>query len=137
MTTPTIRALVVDDSALYRKFVSSVLNEIQDVEVVGTATNGRIGLEKIQTLKPDLITLDLEMPNMDGFELAGRIKESKWSHLPVIALTSLAGSADVQRGIEVGIDDYQIKMDRDKLLSSLHNFAGSKAGNNSPALQTS
>jgi two-component system chemotaxis sensor kinase CheA len=77
------------------------------------------------------------MPNLDGFELSQRIKQSsEWAHLPVIALTSLAGSADMQRGIEVGIDDYQIKMDRDKLLNAIQNFTGKNAGNNVPVLQT-
>ncbi len=84
----------------------------------------------------DVIVTDIEMPNMDGFELCQRIKESEWRHLPVIALTSLAGQADITRGIDVGIDDYQIKMDRDKLLSSLQNFTGGRANSNQPVLQT-
>lgn len=101
------------------------------------------GLIAWQTLESgeyefDAVVTDIEMPNMDGFQFTENIKQSpKWKHLPVIALTSLAGSADMQRGMEVGIDDYQIKMDRDSLLNSLHNFTGSKAGSNKRVLQTS
>ena len=101
--------------------------------------DGLIAWETLQSGEHefDVVVTDIEMPNMDGFELADRIKQSgEWSHLPIIALTSLAASSDVQRGIEVGIDDYQIKMDRDKLLNSLQNFAGDKAGSNRRELQT-
>ena len=85
----------------------------------------------------DIVVTDIEMPNMNGFEFAERVKQSQWSHLPVIALTSLAGSADVQRGMDVGIDDYQIKMDRDKLLNSTSEFHWHhRAGNNKRELQS-
>jgi two-component system chemotaxis sensor kinase CheA len=86
-------------------------------------------------LEVDVVITDIEMPNLNGFDLCQRIKQSKWSYLPVIALTSLAGASDMQRGMEVGIDDYQIKMDREKLLAALHNFTGSKAGSNRRHLQ--
>ena len=129
--------LLAEDSNFFRKQVTSMISE-KGYQVVD-CEDGLIAWETLQSgeYEFDVVVTDIEMPNMDGFELAGRIKESKWSHLPIIALTSLASSADVQRGIEVGIDDYQIKMDRDKLLNSLHNFAGTKSGNNLPALQTS
>ena len=99
--------------------------------------DGLVAWETLQSgdYEFDVIVTDIEMPNMNGFEFAERVKQSQWSHLPVIALTSLAGSADIQRGIEVGIDDYQIKMDRDKLLNSLQNFTGNQAGNNQRALE--
>ena len=128
--------LLAEDSAFFRKQVTSMISE-RGYQVVD-CEDGLVAWETLQSGEHnfDIVVTDIEMPNMDGFELADRIKQSKWSHLPIIALTSLAGSADVQRGIEVGIDDYQIKMDRDKLLNSLHNFAGTKAGNNHPALQT-
>jgi two-component system chemotaxis sensor kinase CheA len=68
-----------------------------------------------------LVVTDIEMPNMNGFELTQRIKgHPAFGHLPVIALTTLAGEEDVARGQEVGIDDYQIKLDREKLLKSIY-----------------
>ncbi len=62
----TIKVLVVDDTIVYRKIVSDVLKEIPGIEVVGTANNGKIALSKIASLKPDLITLDIEMPEVNG-----------------------------------------------------------------------
>jgi len=127
--------LLAEDSGFFRKQVTTMMTE-RGYRVVD-CEDGLIAWETLQSGKHDfdLVVTDIEMPNMNGFEFADRIKQSsKWSHLPVIALTSLAGAADVERGMEVGIDDYQIKMDRDKLLNSLQNFAGTKAGNNRPVL---
>ncbi len=128
--------LLAEDSNFFRKQVASMISE-RGYEVID-CEDGLIAWETLQSGEHefDLVITDIEMPNMNGFEFADRIKHSKWSHLPVIALTSLAGSADIQRGIEVGIDDYQIKMDRDKLLNSIQNFAGNRAGNNKRELQT-
>jgi len=65
----------------------------------------------------DIVITDLEMPNMDGFELTKRIKnDPKYSHLTVIALTSLASEAHIEKGRKVGIDEYEIKLDREKLM---------------------
>ena len=76
------------------------------------------------------------MPNLNGFQFCERIKgDPRFADLPVIALTSLAGSADIEQGISVGIDDYQIKMDREKLLASLHNFVASTS-RGAPQLET-
>jgi len=110
MSTSTIRALVVDDSALYRKFVSSVLNEIPDVEVVGTATNGRIGLEKIQSLKPDLITLDLEMPELGGLGLLRELSAGG-QEVPTIIISSLTtdGAKATNTALQLGAFDFVLK----------------------------
>jgi len=128
--------LLAEDSTFFRKQVASMMKD-RGYEVID-CEDGLIAWETLQSGEHnfDIVVTDIEMPNMNGFEFAERIKQSQWSYLPVIALTSLAGSADIQRGIEVGIDDYQIKMDRDKLLNSLQNFAGNKAGNNKRELQT-
>ncbi len=68
----------------------------------------------------DIIVTDLEMPNMDGFEFAAKIKgDDRFSHLRIIALTSLAGDEDMAKGALMGIDDYQIKLDREKLVESV------------------
>ena len=67
-----IRVLIVDDTITYRKIVSDVLANLPGVEVVGTAANGKIALQKIEQLRPDLLTLDLEMPEMDGLDVLRR-----------------------------------------------------------------
>lgn len=71
-----LRILVVDGSALYRKFLVDLLNGITGVEVVGTASSGRFALEKIARLKPDLVTLDIDMPEMDALEVLRRMKRA-------------------------------------------------------------
>ena len=71
----------------------------------------------------DLVVTDIEMPNMDGFELSRRIRQDKrFSLMPIIALTSLAGDEDVARGKAVGIDDYQVKLDKERLLQSIYEW---------------
>lgn len=74
MNSSTIRILVVDDSALYRQSIRNVLREVADVDLVGVAKNGVDALDKIEQLDPDLLTLDVEMPDMNGIELLREIK---------------------------------------------------------------
>ena len=69
-----IRVLVVDDSVVIRKLVSDLLAADPDIEVVGTAVNGRAGLQKIALLKPDLVTMDIEMPELDGIETVRELR---------------------------------------------------------------
>ena len=69
-----LRILVVDDTVVYRKTVSDILSEFPDVEVVGTANNGKIAMMKIASLKPDLLTLDIEMPEMNGLDVLRAMK---------------------------------------------------------------
>ncbi len=67
-----------------------------------------------------LVVTDIEMPNLDGLGLASKIKsDERYAHLPVIAMTTLAGEDDIARGKAVGIDDYQVKLDKEKLLDSI------------------
>jgi len=63
-----VRVLVVDDSALMRKLIPTILERDPSIEVIGTAMDGAFALKKIEELHPDVITLDLEMPRMDGIE---------------------------------------------------------------------
>jgi two-component system chemotaxis sensor kinase CheA len=128
--------LLAEDSTFFRKQVTAMISE-RGYTVID-CEDGLIAWDRLvnEDLEVDAVITDIEMPNLNGFELCLRIKQSsKWGHLPVIALTSLAGASDMQRGIEAGIDDYQIKMDREKLLASLHNFTGAKSGSNRPCLQ--
>ena len=82
-----IRVLVVDDSALMRKLIPMVLERDPDIEVVGTAMDGGFALKKIEELHPDVVTLDLEMPRMDGIETLRLIMRS--APLPVIVWTAV------------------------------------------------
>lgn len=87
----TIRILVVDDSALYRQLVRNVLREVPDVEVVGVASSGSEALERLSELNPDLLTLDVQMPNMDGLEVLRELKK-RHSRAKALVLSSLTSN---------------------------------------------
>src|SRR5713226_3738473 len=89
--TRKIRVLIIDDSAIVRKILSETLASEADIEVVGTAPDPIIALEKIKRLKPDVLTLDLEMPRMDGLTFLKSLMHS--APMPVIVVSSLAQSS--------------------------------------------
>lgn len=100
-----IRVLVVDDSAFMRRVISDIINAQSDMRVVGTARNGKDAIEKIPQLKPDVVTLDIEMPVMDGISTLRRIMEWK---LPVIMLSSLTqvGAEMTVKALQLGAVDF-------------------------------
>ena len=102
-----IKIVVVDDSAFSRRSITRMLEGLESVEVVGYAINGEEGIKKVIALKPDLVTLDLEMPKMDGFTLL-RILTSRFS-LPVIVISALSGADKVFRALELGAIDFVAK----------------------------
>jgi len=113
--------LLAEDSMFFRAQVKQFL-ESEGHQVVAVE-DGREAWEYLQNNPDDigLVVTDLEMPNMDGFELTKNIKaDAELSHLVVIALTSLAGEEDMEKGRAVGIDDYQVKLDKEKLLQGIH-----------------
>jgi len=103
----TVRVVVVDDSAFSRRTITKMLEGIKDIEVVGFATNGEEGIQKVASLKPDLVTLDLEMPKMDGFTLL-RILTTRFS-VPVIVISALSGADKVFKALELGALDFVAK----------------------------
>jgi two-component system chemotaxis response regulator CheB len=103
----TIRVVVVDDSAFSRRTITKMLEGIKGIEVVGFAINGEEGIQKVIALKPDLITLDLEMPKMDGFTLL-RILTTRFS-VPVIVISALSGADKVFKALELGALDFVAK----------------------------
>ncbi|MDO4766592.1 MAG: chemotaxis response regulator protein-glutamate methylesterase [Pseudomonadota bacterium] len=107
-----LRVLVVDDTIMYRKVVGDILAEIPGVEVVGTANNGKVALSRIAALEPDLITLDVEMPVMDGLETLREIEKSH-PDLGVIMLSTLTkrGSEITMKALELGAFDFIAKPD--------------------------
>lgn len=105
----TIRVLVIDDSAIVRKLASEALNADPEIEVVGTATDPYIGRDKIVELQPDVVTLDIEMPRMDGITFLKILMKHK--PLPVIIMSSLTqrGSAYAMEALEAGAVDVLAK----------------------------
>jgi two-component system chemotaxis response regulator CheB len=105
-----LRTLVVDDTSLFRKVVSDALTMLPDVEVIGTAPNGKIALERIATLKPDLITLDIEMPEMDGLEVLAELKSRGLEcGVVVVSAVTLKGGDLTIRALERGAFDFITK----------------------------
>jgi two-component system chemotaxis response regulator CheB len=92
-----IRVLIVDDSAIVRKMLAEALASEPDLEVVGTAPDPFIARDKIQTLRPDVLTLDIEMPRMDGLTFLNKLM--RFHPLPVIVISSL-GQASSRTAIE-------------------------------------
>jgi two-component system, chemotaxis family, protein-glutamate methylesterase/glutaminase len=105
-----IRVLIVDDTAFYRKVVSEILSEIPDVEVVGTANNGKIAMSKIASLKPDILTLDIEMPEMNGLDVLSSIKTSGYD-IGAIVLSTLThkGGELTMQALDLGAFDFITK----------------------------
>ncbi|MFC6669760.1 protein-glutamate methylesterase/protein-glutamine glutaminase [Marinobacterium aestuariivivens] len=101
-----VKVLIVDDSSFFRHRISEALSKDPRLQVVGTAANGREGVEKAKQLKPDVITMDVEMPQMNGIEAVRQImREAPTSILMVSSLTH-AGAQTTLQALEAGAVDY-------------------------------
>ncbi len=107
MTAARVRVLVVDDSAYNRRTIIRFLEEVEGIEVVGYAINGEEGLRKAFDLKPDLITLDLEMPRMDGFSFLRILMQNRPT--PVIVVSARSDDENVFKALEFGAVDFVAK----------------------------
>lgn len=110
MSTGPIRVLVVDDSAVIRRMVTKLLEAEPGIEVAGIAQDGKIALERIAALKPDIVSLDLEMPVMDGLTALAEIRRL-YPKLPVIIFSSIseAGADATVKALSLGASDYVTK----------------------------
>jgi two-component system chemotaxis response regulator CheB len=104
-----IRVLVVDDSALMRKLIPETLRRDPSIEVVGTAMDGLIGLKRIEDLHPDVVTLDLEMPRMDGMEMLRQITRKQRIPVIVFGARSEQGADSALRALSYGAFDVVTK----------------------------
>jgi two-component system, chemotaxis family, protein-glutamate methylesterase/glutaminase len=104
------KVLVVDDAMLIRRMVTDVLAADPAIEVVGEAPNGKIALQKITQLAPDLVTLDVEMPEMNGLQTLKAIRKTH-PRLPVIMFSAVTerGAADTLEALHYGASDYVTK----------------------------
>jgi two-component system chemotaxis response regulator CheB len=109
MTNKPVRVLVVDDSALMRKLIPKILERDNSIEVVGTAIDGNFALKKIEDLSPQVVTLDLEMPGLNGIDTLKEITR-RW-RLPVIVVSShsTAGASITLKALALGAFDFVAK----------------------------
>jgi two-component system chemotaxis sensor kinase CheA len=115
--------LYAEDSRFFRNQVKGVMEET-GYKVIA-AEDGMAAWELLQKHAGEvaLVVTDIEMPQLDGYGLARKIKSDKrFSPLPVIALTTLAGEDDVSKGKAAGIDDYQVKLDRESLVEAINRY---------------
>lgn len=133
------RVLVVDDAVVVRRLVTEALASDPTIEVVGTAPNGRVALSKIEQVNPDVVTLDVEMPEMDGLETLTVLRE-RYPRLPVIMFSTLTerGTSTTMDALLRGANDYVTKPAnvgsvaeaqervRASLIPKVHALAGSR-----------
>lgn len=114
-----LRVLVVDDTAVYRKVVTEVLSDIPDIEVIGAANNGKIAMSKIASLRPDILTLDIEMPEMNGLDVLSAIRSDGYD-VGAIVLSTLThkGGELTMQALELGAFDFITKPESNSIEES-------------------
>jgi DNA-binding NarL/FixJ family response regulator len=103
-----LRVLVVDDHALFRRGLQMVLEQEEDLELVGEASDGNEAVEKASELMPDVILMDVRMPKRSGIEAAGQIKDLL-PHVKILMLTISDEEADLYEAIKAGASGYLLK----------------------------
>ncbi|MGI5236623.1 protein-glutamate methylesterase/protein-glutamine glutaminase [Dactylosporangium sp. CA-139066] len=135
-----ISVLVVDDSVVVRRLITDALGDDPEIRVVGTAPNGKVALTKIEQLRPDLVTLDIEMPIMDGLQTMRAIRQ-QYARLPVIMFSTLtaAGATATLDALSAGASDYvtkpanvgsvaeSIRSVREQIIPRIHALCGGRA----------
>ncbi len=109
-----IRVLIVDDSVFMRSMLRHALERIDIIEVIDTAQNGTLGLKKILASKPDVVTLDIEMPGMSGLEVIDRVMKERPTAIVVVSTKTQAGAKTTLDALERGAVDYVAKPLADK-----------------------
>ena len=110
-TAEIIRVLIADDHAIVRKGIRAVLEIVPDIDVVGEAENGRDAVDRVEQLRPDVILMDLVMPEMDGIEATQRIKDRQ-PEARILVLTTFAGEDKIFPAIKAGALGYHLKDSR-------------------------
>ena len=121
-TSKKIRIVVVDDSALIRSLLTTIINEAEDMEVVATASDPIVARERIRETNPDMITLDVEMPRMDGLEFLRRLMRLRPTPVLMISSLTQAGSETTLNALELGAVDFLPKPTLD-VSNSMQSYA--------------
>ena len=122
-----MRVLLVDDHALFRKALASLIDTLEDMEVVGEASDGREALERARELMPDLILMDIEMPGWDGLKATRLIKE-EMPYVKIVMLTISDKEEDLFEAIKSGAEGYLLKdIEPEELFGLLRGVYGGEA----------
>lgn len=124
-----IRVLIVDDVSETRENVKKLLQFESDVEVVGIARTGKEAIQASQDVNPDVVLMDINMPDMDGYTLTAKIKTTPGlERVPILALTANVMRGDKEKSLEAGCDGYiQKPIDFDELLREVARFLARSA----------
>jgi two-component system nitrate/nitrite response regulator NarL len=121
------RILIVDDHTLFREGMKALLSRQESVEIIGEASNGKEGIEKAISLSPDVVLMDLNMPDMTGIEAVGHILKVK-PDTKILMLTVSEDDEDLFRAVRAGAMGYLLKnVDSERLVSSVHQVARGEA----------
>ena len=115
--------LVADDSNFFRTQVKTFVEEAGHIALV--AEDGELAFQALEDHADEvrLVLTDIEMPNLDGFGLAEKIRgDGRFDALPIVAITSMAGEVNETRSREAGIDQYMIKLDRDRIVAAIDHY---------------
>jgi two-component system chemotaxis sensor kinase CheA len=116
------RILLAEDTEFFRLIESQYLQSFTGLQS-DVVENGEEAWDLLNKQTYDLLLTDIEMPEMDGFELAGRVRASdKFNEMPIVALTALSAERYQERGSQAGIDGYEIKLDKEKLTNTIREF---------------
>ncbi|MBG9785012.1 MULTISPECIES: response regulator [Shouchella] len=114
-----MKVMIVDDHTVVRKGLVFYLNTIEDMEIVGEANNGEEALQKLKTVQPDLILMDLFMPKLNGMEATNQIK-ALYPHVKILVLSSFSDKDHVIPALQAGADGYQLKdIDPEQLVETM------------------
>lgn len=121
-----IRVLVVDDSSFFRHRIIDILKAEEDVEIVGEASNGAEAVTQAAALSPDVITMDVQMPVMDGITAVRQIMESNPSRIIMFSNVTKVGAQETLQALEAGAIDFIPKQTESKEGGMLFDAAGSR-----------